>query len=643
MEILEIPDHLKRQRDAIERILTRFGIRAVDLAGLMGKSRSRVSRWKNPREPRKMGKPSRLKLAAVLGAHCSSPEELKQLVQEVGWTFDAEEQREAELHLRRDYLARPRTEGFIGREQDFRELREGLLKGGVKTLILVVEGQVGVGKTWLASRILDDRSVRERFSDGVYWVSMESEPNQQEGLDTEDQHAFESLLEQVFRGRPRPARPWTRDDIRKELAKKRVLLVLDGVAGPIDLDQWMVVDPIAGRLLVTTIRTDLESSDWKGRVCHPKLAEMPTPQSRELLLRGVAQDISEADLERMLRALAGLPLFLDNANRTAVLDKGFGILLEDMREGVLSALDSLDAVTKRDNPSLAFRSSYRRLHPQAARLFRCLSVFPQPFHLSEVVDISGLTDKEAVEAFRSLARAGLIDSRGGGIYGMHHLWHEYSGLIGRQEDTGTVRAWKERFAEYYLGKAETACDHFDRGEFDEAYSRWQSYVIQIERACLHAHELGRGNWVLRYFTNASQYLTMVGSEIVLDTWWKWVQNLVQDEWKLARASLRMADCCRVLGRHEQSISLARRVRQAYASVLDDAENRTLWVHSARLELLGLFSLRRVPEAEQLWDEIRSVSPDVGPIDPPDMMLSTIRRVPLPEGFSDKDCTEPSTE
>jgi WD40 repeat protein len=112
-----------------------------------------------------------------------------------------------------------------------------------------LEGMGGVGKTVLAATLTRDPTVQEFFSDGIFWLTVTSNPN------------LLQLLNQFSKWIPGCEELWVdekqaREKLREILHEKHVLLILD--------DVWSVDHAVAlnvvsapGRLLITTRNSEI--------------------------------------------------------------------------------------------------------------------------------------------------------------------------------------------------------------------------------------------------------------------------------------------------------------------------------------------------------------------------------------------------
>jgi hypothetical protein len=432
---------------------------------------------------------------------------MEDFLRDVEWKLTDRERREAAHHLNRSQVLNQMpwvdVGQFVGRDRELSKLKSMLVaRGATAPRFVLVEGLPGVGKSWLVARLLQtEPAIQERFRDGIIWASAS------EGLDDRDDRSpqeqiITSLVGQVFPNQ-QPQEddlewgPALRRRIRRALSDKSMLLVLDGVEHRIDLDEWMVVDSILGRLLITTRRTDLESRVWRERIRILPVEALDRKHSQELLVRGIeTAEAGEPELTRLLGILGDLPLSLDIANRLARYDSGFGELMEQLDHGTVRSLEVTPPVCRGDSLKLTFQKSHRRLNERTARLFRALSVSPQPFDVVALSRVLGWNRVETGRRCRRLAQNGLIWAEKAGRYATHRLIHAYSRYLCRQQDASSLATWKVRFAAHYLGLTARASGLWKQGEESDALHLWRQIIAHVKRACQYAAEQNASHQII---------------------------------------------------------------------------------------------------------------------------------------------------
>ena len=530
-----------------------------------------------------MSRGNRLKLARYLGERCETEQEVERVLRETGWHLDSEEWGEV-----RQYMLKGNTpmhgvpylpEGMLVRRPGVLEALEGRLKAPRRghPHLVVVQGMAGVGKTTLVNQVVRSSEIKERYRDGIYWLRMEGQ--------ADDREAVEKLAGVVtdFAGTMKQD-PWM--VVQEALKLKEVLVVLDGVSVPIDLSRWRAAMPRFGDLVVTTRRTDLGPA---GQRVH--IPPMKREEAEELLTRGVAVDIERAELEWLLENLAGLPLALAIVNAVAQWEKGFGQLIEELREEIITALEI--GQTKDRSARLAFELSYRRLEDRAARLFRSLVISPQPFDDESMAHVLDWSSTATGKAFRTLVQMGLVEVEEAGRYRTHRLLHEYAAWLSEEQDAQLLPEWRRRFTVYYLEIAQRASELWDQGQEQEALQSWQRALEHIERGCSYAAALKRPDWVLGYLQSTNYYLGSRGLTGLINRWQRRFEEVVKGEdeaWMWGNISL--GDAHLLLERPQAALDVLERARQTAKKV----ENEQVWFNATVKLAQALLAVGQLEDA-----------------------------------------------
>jgi len=114
-----------------------------------------------------------------------------------------------------------REHPFIGRDDDLRRLKAGLLAGERQVLVLLP----GVGKTELAVVAANDPEIQQHFRDGVLWADLGSKPDLPEQL---KKWAKALGVPKEELAETKPLADW-QDAVQEKIGDKRMLMVLDDV------------------------------------------------------------------------------------------------------------------------------------------------------------------------------------------------------------------------------------------------------------------------------------------------------------------------------------------------------------------------------------------------------------------------------
>ncbi|MCO5997880.1 AfsR/SARP family transcriptional regulator [Actinoallomurus rhizosphaericola] len=347
---------------------------------------------------------------------------------------------------------------FIARADELAALDRTLGGPGRTVRISAIGGGAGVGKTWLALHWAHGNA--DRFPDGQLYVDMRGFDPAEPPMTPEA--AVRTFLEAL--GAETTAVPENLDAqaalYRTLIADKRMLIVVDNVRDTAQVTPLLPGSPssvvlVTGRNqlagLVTAhgarpITVDVLPPDAAGRLLDTRLG---THRTR-------AEPRAVADL---LAYCGGLPLALSIVAARASMrpDLPLALLAEKMRAGI-AGLDALDAGEATADLRAVFAGSYRTLTPEAARLFRLLSLHPgRDIAHPAAAALAGLPRDRARALLAELFRAHLITERAPGRFAMHDLLRLYAAEQARTCDTEAERsAACHRVLDHYLHTADTA-------------------------------------------------------------------------------------------------------------------------------------------------------------------------------------------
>jgi tetratricopeptide (TPR) repeat protein len=357
---------------------------------------------------------------------------------------------------------------FAGRSAELERLTallENGSTGGNAMLITAVDGMPGIGKTALAVHWA--HQVAGRFPHGQLYVNLRGfDPG---GRPVPAARAIRGFLDGL--GVPTEQIPRNLDAqaslYRSRLAGRQMLVVLDNAR---DAEQVRPLLPGTPECLVLiTSRNRLTSLITDG--AYPLTLDLPTDaEAHQLLGRRLGCDRLRAEPEsaRQIVDLCGrLPLALSIAAARAVTHPGFS--LTTLTAELRSSGESLDAFEGGDpaaNASAVFSWSYQQLSPDAARMYRALSIHPGPdITIGAAASLAGVVGAEARSALAELARANLITEPAAGRFAFHDLLRSYA-IEKAAEDSNAHghdderRAATQRLLDYYLHTAAAASLRF---------------------------------------------------------------------------------------------------------------------------------------------------------------------------------------
>ncbi|GAA0911991.1 hypothetical protein GCM10009558_099890 [Virgisporangium aurantiacum] len=275
----------------------------------------------------------------------------------------------------------PSTVGtFVGRVDELATLT-GL---PATTTLVVIDGMAGIGKTTLA--LTWARRAADRFPDGQLYLNLRGfDPDRPATDPTEALHDVVCAL-----GVPPDRIPTTVDGraalFRSLLAGRRTLLILDNAR---DSEQVRPLLPGApGCLTVVTSRNGLAGLVAVDDARPMTLGPLSGAEASTLLAGGIGTGRVAAEpamADRVVAACAALPLALAVAAAHAATRPN--LTLADLAAELTSELTSelttdvldpgdLDPGDPRSDLWAVFSWSYRSLAPDAARLFRLLTLYP---------------------------------------------------------------------------------------------------------------------------------------------------------------------------------------------------------------------------------------------------------------------------
>ncbi|MGO1056077.1 ATP-binding protein [Crossiella sp. CA198] len=334
----------------------------------------------------------------------------------------------------------PSVRDFTGRTGPLATL-DALLSGpAAATVIAVLDGTAGVGKTTLAVHWA--HRVQPQFPDGTLFANLRGhgpssplDPRQVLGW-------FLGAL-----GLPEARIPAELDTqtalYRSLLAGRRVLLVLDNAAGA---DQVRPLLPGApGCLVLVTSRAGL-SDLVIGEAAVPVTLDLPSTAEATELAGRLLGPVAPQGIADLVRVCARLPLALRVAagrvRRRGDLDTAIEEIRRDQQSGVRTVFDW----------------SYRQLTAEQAHLFRRLGLHPGPeISVPAAATLATLDLATAHRLLDELAEVHLVEPLGPKRYHLHDLLRAYAAEVAEAEDPVTDREQAVRaLLEWYAQVSATA-------------------------------------------------------------------------------------------------------------------------------------------------------------------------------------------
>ena len=325
---------------------------------------------------------------------------------------------------------------FAGRAAELKELDAVLDQAGAGTVaISAIGGMAGIGKTTLA--LYWAHQVADQFPDGQLYVNLRGYGPAAPMTPADALRGFLDALRDP--ARPLPPDPDAQGALYRSLmAGRQILLVLDNAR---DEEQVRPLLPgSASCLTLITSRSQLAGLVATNGAIPLSLDLLTEADARQLLSRRLGPERAAAEpsaVDQLIAACTGLPLALCIAAARAALAPGFplaGLAAQISRPG----LDALSGPDPYADLRSVFSWSYRGLSPAAARLFRCLPLFPGS-DVSATAAASVVPAGQAGELLAELTGAHLLEEHVPGRYRLHDLLGRYASECADREDTEDAR------------------------------------------------------------------------------------------------------------------------------------------------------------------------------------------------------------
>ncbi|MEV7990278.1 BTAD domain-containing putative transcriptional regulator [Micromonospora sp. NPDC085948] len=354
---------------------------------------------------------------------------------------------------------------FTGRTSELARLTTLLLDDTESAGTVVVTGTGGVGKTWLALRWAHDSL--HHYPDGQLHVDLG-------GFGTATREAAPSAV--VVRSllpalgvKPLeiPAEPAAQFALYRSLtADRRLLVLLDNAR---DAEQVRPLLPGSRRcgVIVTSRHTLPGLVAAEG--AHTVALDLPSAaEARQLLVRrlGARAAAQPAAVDELVSRTARLPLALSIVAARAAARPAFPLqaIADDLAapRGGLAALATDDAAT---DLRTVLSWSYRLLSPDAARLFRQISLHPTAdLGAAAAASLAGAPPHQIRPALDELTRANLLTEQSPSRFRCHDLLRAYGEELTESHDSAAARrAARKRVFDHYLRAVRAAARLVDAG------------------------------------------------------------------------------------------------------------------------------------------------------------------------------------
>ncbi|KAH0676663.1 hypothetical protein KY285_024464 [Solanum tuberosum] len=329
---------------------------------------------------------------------------------------------------------------IIGFEEETEWIIRKLTSGPAEIDVISIVGMPGIGKTTLAYRVYNDKSIVDHF-DVCAWCTVDQERNEKKLL--------QKIFNQVIGLKERFNEDHDIDDdvadkLRKQLFGKRYLIVLDDMWDTATLDELTRPFPElrkGSRVILTSRKKEVA---LHGK-CHSDplyLRLLRSEESWDLLEKKVfGEERCPDELkdvgEKIARKCDGLPLVLDLI--------GGVISRKEKKEALwLEVLNNLSSFIFKDEEEVVkvIQLSYDHLSDHIKPCFICLASYPK----DEDILISGLMDlwishgfvqqiemKNAEEVVDELISSSLVIPFDNSFCKIHDLVHDFCYIKSRKE------------------------------------------------------------------------------------------------------------------------------------------------------------------------------------------------------------------
>lgn len=321
---------------------------------------------------------------------------------------------------------------FVERPDALKAVKEKLLAENTQTSVVsVISGMGGLGKSILAMALVQDQEVQSRFEDGLLWVTLGQNPDIQMKL---RECIWE--LDKSSESFSATTKQFASQHLHNLLVEKRILLVVDDAWNAAHV-KWFRVGGSSCRVLVTTRTAFIPGAERYS------LGLMSLDEALALMQGELGEQWTSV-MEKPAREFAELLGYLPLALKLMAVQVARGRKWEMLKKAFLretERLRSLDypreklealSVDKRREYSLrsCFGMSLQWLEPELLKRFIWLAVLPEDATIQQQMAMTlwNVEDWQAEETLlslyeSSLLTAGLETLEGELTYRVHDLLH----------------------------------------------------------------------------------------------------------------------------------------------------------------------------------------------------------------------------
>jgi DNA-binding SARP family transcriptional activator/tetratricopeptide (TPR) repeat protein len=341
---------------------------------------------------------------------------------------------------------------FAGRTEELARLTASIPLDGRGVPITAISGMAGVGKTTLAVHWAHD--LAERYPDGQLYVNLRGFDSSGRALPADKAltgflHVLGVPLNRIPADTAEQAALY-----RSLLAGRRVLVLLDNACDVAQVRPLLPATP--GAMVIVTSRRALLGLAASHGARLVELEPFSPAESRETLALRIDADRLAAEpgaVAEVLDACGGLPLAIAVVAARAVVNQWLSIaeIAAELRDE-RTRLDALDGSDASVDVRTVFSWSYQMLGPDAAALFRLLSVPPGPDTSARAMAaLAGRPQAQLRQHLAELIQLALLTEPAPGRYIAHDLLRSYAEELSAEQDAEDLRVEaRARCYDYYL-------------------------------------------------------------------------------------------------------------------------------------------------------------------------------------------------
>lgn len=415
---------------------------------------------------------------------------------------------------------------FIGRRDELDRL-EAVLSAdtpleeghhGRSTLILMIGGAGGIGKTWLALHWAHHHL--NRFPDGQLFVDLNGfSPTGQPAGPADVLGRFLDALGIDHDRQPTDLTHRT-DLYRSVVANKRMLVILDNAA---NADQVIPLLPGGHHCaVVITSRNQLRGvvAGYGARPIH--LDVLTDVEARTLLTTALGPDrvaAHEPAVAKLIEMCGGFPLALGVIAARAAANRH--LLLEDAVDELRTfGADALDGEDHTASLPAVLSWSLHHLTDRQQFVFALLGIAPGPdIGLPAAAQLAGRSVRETHAVLQGLADNSLIDRTPGSRFAMHDLVRAYAATVADAQHAEVRELALRRVIDFYTHTAHAA---------DHLLEPHRDFVpLDPPPSGVHVHPLSDAVEALAWFDTEHACLLAAQHTATTRTWHSTVWHLAE--------------------------------------------------------------------------------------------------------------------